>query len=462
MREYVVRDVRAHRDSKRNDRAGVIVFGREAAIEVPPYDDDVPDTGAFEASLERRDATNLESALKLAAASFPEDTAKRIVIVTDGNENLGSASTVAPTLAASGIGIDVVPVRLSTRAEVAVEKVTLPTDIRRGAPFEVRTVLSNFVEGDRADPALRVRGKLRVTRMAGGREELVAEEPVELPPGKTVVGFRHTIDKPAMYTYQSVFVPDDASDDLLAQNNQASAFTHVRGRGRVLMIEDGNQRGDFDFLVERLRLMNLEIDVQGSDQLFTSLGELQGYDCVVLANVPRSSGDDSASIASFRDEQIEMLVRNTQQMGAGLIMLGGENSFGAGGWANTDLEKAMPVDFQIKNAKIEAVGALVLVMHASEMAAGNHWQKIVAQEAIKALGPMDYCGLLHWDDFARETWLWGGKQGLIRVSGQRKQMLALLNRMTPGDMPDFEPSLQLALASFNKVHGVRQAHDRRE
>ena len=66
----------------------------------------------------------------------------------------------------------------------------------------------------------------------------------------------------------------------------------------------------------------------------------------------------------------------------------------------------MPVDFQIKNAKIEAVGALVLVMHASEMAAGNHWQKIVAQEAIKALGPMDYCGLLHWDDFARETWLW--------------------------------------------------------
>ena len=452
MQEYVVRDARTHRDSKRNDRAGVIVFGRDAAIEVPPYDDDVPDTGAFEASLDRRDATNLESALKLAAASFPEDTAKRIVIVTDGNENLGNANTVAPTLAASGIGIDVVPVRLSSRAEIAVEKVTLPTDVRRGAPFEVRTVLSNFVEGDRADPAAMVRGKLRVTRIAGGREELVAEEPVELPPGKTVVGFRHTIDKPAMYTYQSVFVPDDATDDSLAQNNQASAFTHVRGRGRVLMIEDGNKRGDFDFLVERLRLMNLEIDLQGSDQLFTSLAELQGYDCVVLANVPRSSGDDSTSIASFRDEQIEMLVRNTQQMGAGLIMLGGENSFGAGGWANTDLEKAMPVDFQIKNAKIEAVGALVLVMHASEMAAGNHWQKIVAQEAIKALGPMDYCGLLHWDDFARETWLWGGKQGLIQVTSQRKQMLALLNRMTPGDMPDFEPSLQLALSSFKKVN----------
>ena len=157
--------------------------------------------------------------------------------------------------------------------------------------------------------------------------------------------------------------------------------------------------------------MNLEIDVQPSDQLFTSLSELQGYDCVVLANVPRSSGTDSSNISSFRDEQIEMLVRNTQQMGAGLIMLGGPNSFGAGGWANTPLEDAMPVDFQIKNAKIEAVGALVLVMHASEMAAGNHWQKVVAREAIQALGPMDFCGLLHWDDFGRETWLWGGNAG---------------------------------------------------
>ena len=32
-------------------------------------------------------------------------------------------------------------------------------------------------------------------------------------------------------------------------------------------------------------------------------------------------------------------------------MLGGDNSFGAGGWANTELEKAMPVDFHIKNAR---------------------------------------------------------------------------------------------------------------
>ncbi len=51
-----------------------------------------------------------------------------------------------------------------------------------------------------------------------------------------------------------------------------------------------------------------------------------------------------------------MLVRNTEELGCGLVMLGGPNSFGAGGWANTELEKAMPVDFQIKSTKVVPVG----------------------------------------------------------------------------------------------------------
>ena len=85
-------------------------------------------------------------------------------------------------------------------------------------------------------------------------------------------------------------------------------------------------------------------------QLFTSLAELQQYDTVVLANVPRASGDDAANVGGFSDEQILMLVRNTEMMGSGLVMLGGPNSFGAGGWTNTELEKAMPVDFTIKSA----------------------------------------------------------------------------------------------------------------
>ena len=68
---------------------------------------------------------------------------------------------------------------------------------------------------------------------------------------------------------------------------------------------------------------------------------------------------------SLTDEQIGMLVQNTKELGCGLVMIGGQRSFGAGGWAGSELEKAMPVDFQIKNAKVIPVGALALVIDRS-------------------------------------------------------------------------------------------------
>ncbi len=178
---------------------------------------------------------------------------------------------------------------------------------------------------------------------------------------------------------------------------------------------------------------------------------------MILANVPRSSGDDVDGVRNFSDEQVQMLVTNTQQMGSGLIMLGGASSFGAGGWTNTEVEKAMPVDFQIDNLKIAPVGALCLIMHAGEMAKGNHWQKVVARESIQALGNQDYCGLLQWSGRqGGDTWLWS--EGFARVRGKRQNMLARLDRMTPGDMPEFDPSMRKAAAAFAKLTDAAIKH----
>lgn len=458
MLDYVRRSVQEHRNAEREDCAGVIVFGHDAVVEVPPFDDDIPFLNLESAVGLRTDATNLAAALQMAQATFPENTARRIVVVSDGNENMGNARTVARALADQGVGIDVVPVRLDRRGEVQVDKVVLPTDIRRGQPVEARVVVDNLADADGPGGG-RVRGKLKLVRQVGKEEQLLNPDAqdVELRPGKNVFSFAHRIDEVAPYRYKAQFVPDDPQDDLLPQNNQASAFTHVRGKGRVLFIEDAQNRGEFDYLVQRLRANNIEITLQGSDELFTSPAELLGFDSVVLANVPRSTGGDVATVSSFSDEQIRMLVRNTEQFGCGLVMLGGANSFGAGGWGNTELEKAMPVDFQIKNQKVRAVGALAMVMHASEMAQGNHWQKVIAREAITPLGPMDYCGVIHWGP-GREEWLWGGAQGLIRVGDQRKKMMARVDRMTPGDMPAFDPGMRLALAGFNRLPDASVKH----
>lgn len=446
MLEYVHREVLKHRNADRGDLAGVIIFGREALVEIPAFDEDLPSIGQIEGYRElETDATNLAAALRQAVASFPEDAAKRVVVVTDGNENIDNARAVSPTLAENGIGIDVVPIKLGQRGEVVLEKMTMPNAVRKGQPVSSRIVLSNLGNSP-------VDGTLYVVRAVGDQERVLSEEDVTLKPGKNMFLVEQDLTESGVFTYKARFDPKDPSRDIMLENNETSAFTHVRGRGRILIIEDWEHPGRFDYLASRLRLNELEVEIMKSNELFNSIAELQGFDCIILADVPRSSGESANVVTNFSDERIDMLVRATEQLGCGLIMLGGPNSFGAGGWTNTTLEKAMPVDFQIKNSKVVPVGALVLMMHASEMAEGNYWQKVVGMEAVKALGPMDYCGCIHWDDrTGKDNWLWNAPSGMARVGQLRQTMVARLNRMAPGDMPAFEPAMQMTLNSLKGV-----------
>src|SRR5205814_2790862 len=145
-------------------------------------------------------------------------------------------------------------------------------DIRRGQPMEARVVLENYTKPDpKANPTGEVKGRLRVTRRYSNQDEPLGDGDmaVTLRPGKNVFTFQHTIDVPAGYTYRADFVPDDPGADVMLQNNTASTFTHVRGKGRVLMIEDWEHATEFDGLALRLGEKNIEVERMPSDRLFT-------------------------------------------------------------------------------------------------------------------------------------------------------------------------------------------------
>ncbi len=445
MLQFAIENVKRHRNQSRQDRAGLIVFGREAAIEFPPMDEDLPPIKQVESYRGTTDATDLESALKLAQACFPEDSARRIVIVTDGNETLGNALPVASSLVENGIGIDVVPIRLESNAEILVEKIDVPSSVRQGQPFDTRVVIHRYVEaGEQQQP---VDGMLTVRRRVGNQSVTLAEESISLDREVNVISIPDRIDLPAGYTYEAEFVPFDKNNDAISQNNRASSFAYVRGKGRVLMIEDSEKAGEYDSLVDALRRSDIEVEVRDNSQLFTNIVELQAYDSILLAGVPRSSGAGDTTVVSFTDEHIEMMATSANKFGVGIVMIGGPEAFGAGGWANTKLEEAMPVDFQIRNSKIEAVGALAMVMHASEIPDGNYWQKVIARSALDTLGPMDFCGVIQYDALGYK-WLWGDSVGMSRVGPNRSQMRSRLMAMQPMDMPDFDPTLNMALNSL--------------
>ncbi|HYO26563.1 MAG TPA: VWA domain-containing protein [Lacipirellulaceae bacterium] len=445
MLAYVAESVGSSPDRRLDDRYAVIAFGRDAAVELPPS----PASLALAPQLESApdpEYSNLATAVERAQSLFPPDAAKRIVLVTDGNENRGNVFREARSAADAGVSIDVVPVGLAPRAETSVEKVDVPSGVRRGQPFDVRIVLSNESPDPNAPPAP---GRLRLIMKAGEREQTVADQAVSIAPGKQVLTIPQNIDQADFYTYEAVFIPDDAAADGLTQNNEASAFTHVRGKGNVLLIENFDGQGEVDELVERLRSEDIEVTVTATDRLFGSLAELQRYDCVILANVSRSDAADGESAAAFTDEQIEMLVRNTRELGCGLIMLGGPDSFGAGGWANTRLEEAMPVDFQIKSAEVVPVGALALVIDRSGSMDGDKlaMAKAAAIAAIRAMGRRDYISVTAFD---------GGASSVVplRRVGDYRSAANRVDAIGTGGGTDMYPGMVMGFGDLRKAEAA--------
>ncbi len=422
------------RNKTKDDLTGAIVFGKSPSVEAPPAPTEVNLNLGIESMIDAQ-YTDLGGAIKLALATFPEDTARRIVVVSDGNENRGNSVEQALAAKELGVQIDVLPVDYFYDKEVLVEKVSLPPDVKKGETVNINVVVR---ASEPTKGTLQVFQKDSDNRSvpAPGNEKPV---PVELRRGVNVFTLKQLITEPNFYTFTAEFVPEKGSGDRRAINNVATGFTYARGTAQVLLIE--GTRGEHAELVRALREKKLEVKTltapgvggggnEGGDTLPDDLGQLQPFDTVILGNVPKDS---------LTESQQRLIEANVHDMGAGLIMLGGENSFGAGGWMNTPIEKALPVDMQIKAMKVQGKGALVQIMHATEIPEGNYWMKVIAQEAIKTLSSYDYCGMVHWE--GQEAWLF-----TIRPIGTGKSsMLRAIDRMQPGDMPAFEPTLQMAL-----------------
>ena len=77
----------------------------------------------------------------------------------------------------------------------------MPPDIRQRQPYEARVVVNNTATDENGN-GVPVKGRIRIVRKAGEREETLVDEPHEIKPGKTVFPFRQEIDQPDFYTYE--------------------------------------------------------------------------------------------------------------------------------------------------------------------------------------------------------------------------------------------------------------------
>src|SRR5207302_747890 len=247
-----------------NDTAGVLVFGGDAYVEFMPS----PKLKVMNiASVVSRDYTDLAGALRLALAAFPEDAQKRIVLLSDGNENLGSAAEEATAAASAGVQVDTVPITYEYQHEVMLDKLIVPSEAKEGEPFDAEVIASATYETN---------GVLRFWQDGG----YVGEQKVHLVPGKNRFKISRSLPRPYFYQFEAKL---DVDQDTLPDNNRAMGFTLVRGKPRVLYVEGDTRDGAY--LAHALRAERVDVDLRSPADIPRNLAELQNYDSVVLSNV---------------------------------------------------------------------------------------------------------------------------------------------------------------------------------
>ena len=402
------------------DQAGLVVFGRTAAVEYPPRE-----TFPFEKYINSQvsqDATNLEQSLALSAAMLPEEHLGRIVLVSDGTETVGQLKDIVDDLQSRSIQVDVVPIEYDYKHEVLLERLDLPRFVKLGETYEASVVLSSLTAG-------------KGTLVLQEGENTIARQEVEFQAGKSRYAIPIKVDQPGYYEY-SAKIEVSPQTDSRSENNQVRNYLYLDGPGRILLVMDPQSNpAEWKALETALRQGERQVDVLSALEFPLDPLSLMPYDAVIFANV----GADS--LLANQAQAMHDAIRN---LGIGFMMVGGPNSFGPGGWQGSVIADALPISMEISNKKILPKGALAIILHTCEFPQGNSWAKRITKKAIQVLNSEDLVGALA-QTLNGDEWIFE-----LTPASKYSELVPLINNASIGDMGTFATTMQMGLNALVK------------
>ncbi|MGH7132675.1 MAG: VWA domain-containing protein, partial [Phycisphaerales bacterium] len=391
-----------------DDLLGIVVFDGTATVVAAPT---AGDALARNLDVQTIEGTDIAAAIRTAMLLFPPDASRRIVLISDGVQTQGDAMAAAREAGgarATAVGgktdglsratpIDVVPLRYQAAREVLVESVDVPARAPAGATITARVTL---LASAPTTGMLRVTAEEKPVPMGGKPSQRV-----ELKAGRNVVVVSVPLGPGRIHKLDALFEPDapvpgQPSSDTLAANNRAEAFVVTPGVGGVLIVDgvgDATSQSPADVLARALRRENMRVDLVAPGAMPIDLLRLQAFDAVILDNVPADALGTPAQ---------QMLVRYVTELGGGLIMVGGPESFGAGGWKGTPVEPILPVKLDLPERLVIPSAAVIFVidtsgsMGHSVLGSSRSQQDIAnlgAATAIRSMDKSDLVGLIEFN-----------------------------------------------------------------
>ncbi|MHB1392869.1 MAG: VWA domain-containing protein [Clostridia bacterium] len=404
------------------DQAGVVAFGDNSLIESFVSKDLMFNKIETEP---RGIYTDIENALTTSVSLLPQNSKKRVVLITDGEENLGNSSKLASSIIGQDIDFKVYRINREIGKEAEVESITVPKRLRVGEEFSIVVVIESTVQTG-----------AKLTLISG--KDKAAEERVVLQKGSNRFVFRDKADTGGFKSYKVLLEPDS---DTESKNNEASTFTNVIDRPKILVVEDS--AGEADEVVRMLDATGMSYVRVNAQSVPGTLEGLSAYKSIIICNV---------SAENLSDSFLNSLDSYVKDMGGGFIATGGENSFALGGYYKTPLEKILPVQMELKGKKEIPDMSIVLVIDKSGSMTegrGGIMKLDIAKEAaartLDSLRPKDQIGVLTFDD----TNYWVVP---TRKADDAEKIRDDIGTIRPGGGTSIIPALQEGYDSIKKTN----------
>jgi len=320
-------------------------------------------------------ATNLEAALEKMAT----DSAARggsVVLVTDGWQNRGEAANALGLLRAAGIHLDIfTPPADEAVPNVSMTQLNLPPALEKAAPFSLSVTMTNL----NAAPAA---GIIYLYRNGG----LVEQRAVTLAPGQSRYDFAVRAEESGLISYRVEFKPANPAMDIYQEDDSLQGWVGIGAQRRILLLSDSPRDGNYlASVVRRMGFQPSVVSVNGREYA----GSPQGYDAVILNNVPRNQ------LAPATQNALVQYV----DTGGALAMVGGDQSFGLGGYQNSPIARIMPVLMKPPQHRLRNRALVLIIDKSGSM--GRHdkltYAKMAAQTVLKTLKDTDLVSVIGFD-----------------------------------------------------------------
>src|SRR5918912_287662 len=277
-----------------NDQVAVITFGEDATVERALSDDPRPPRLAPPSGGTR---TDIAAAVRAGVAALPPSAARRLVLLSDGRENLDKAEPAADLAAAAGVQLLTVPVEQNNGPEVLVRQLDAPSQLREGERFSVTAQIESTVPTSATLHLL----------MDGA---LITSQDVDLDQGvnRLVLPL-----EPIPAGHHLLRLQIEPDQDTIIQNNTAGALVVVTGPPSVLVVEGSS--GEGQYLADALKSSGLKVDLGSPVSAPLDVASLRNYAAVVLADVPANE---------LAAGQMRALKTYVQNYGGGPVVGGGD------------------------------------------------------------------------------------------------------------------------------------------